>query len=180
MLCMDGASIWRYKITTQWMTLQGFMHNFYCTKNKKEKRTFINCGTGLFPTCIQLVRSKCPVQCSSDNKSSALPVYSTICLNIIHRHMVQSSLQILNATCCIQTVTFSFNSKASSFSYPRAMVLKQANIATLRTCSLRKDTSDADGVSEGLLQRFLQPAHHRWLCERALCCACMCLHQTVM
>jgi len=74
-------------------------------------------------TGIQLISRGCPVQCSSKEQSSVLPVYSTTCVSIIHGNMVQASLQILKATCCIQTLIFSFNSKASSVGCHRVMVL---------------------------------------------------------
>ena len=110
-------------------------------------------GSMITLTSIRFVR-RCPVQGSSEGESSVVPVYSTICLNIIHHHMVQPSLQILKATCCIQTVTFSFNPKTSSVGCHRVMVLLQANIAALSTCPSCKYTGDADGVTKGDFRDF--------------------------
>ena len=152
----------------------------HTTKNKKEKFTCINFVTGLFPTDIHLVRSRCQVQCNNDYKSSVLPVYSTICLNIIHHHMIQSSLQILNATCCIQTVTFSFNPKTSSVGCYRVMVLKKANIAALRTCPSCKDAGDADGVKEVAFRDFcLLNTIRSWvnMCIHCVVHVCVCIKQ---
>ena len=118
----------------------------YYNKNiKRDRHTSIRYVMNVL-TGILWLRRGCKVQCSSKEQSSTLPVYSTICVNIIHHHMVQSSLQILNATCCIQTVTFSFNTETSSVGCHRVMVLK-ANIAALSTCALCKDTGDADGIN---------------------------------
>ena len=110
-------------------------------------------GSMITLTSIRFVR-RCPVQGSSERESTVLPVYSTICLNIIHHNMVQSSLQILKATCCIQTVTFSFNPKTSSVGCHRVMVLQQVNVATLSTCPLCKDTGYADGVMKAVFRNF--------------------------
>ena len=153
--CIPKPKIQSWKCQT---TIEYFLHHAckcheasslcyaYTTKNKKEKHTCINFVTGLYPTVIHLFRSRCQVQHNVDYKSSVVPVYSTICLNIMYHHMVQSSLQIINTTCCIQTVTFSFNTETSSVSCHRVMVLKKANIAALSTCPSCKGTSYADGV----------------------------------
>ena len=125
----------------------------YYNQNKIEESIL---PSVLWRTLIQLVRFRgwrCPVQGSSEEESTAVPVYSTICLNIIHCNTVQSSLQILNATCYIQTI-FSFNPKTSSVGCHRVMVPKQANKATLRTCPLCKDAGNADGVMKAVFRDF--------------------------
>ena len=120
----------------------------------KRKNDYFLQSDGCSLTGILLLRRGCKVQCSSKEQSSTLPVYSTICVNIIHHHMVQSYFQILNATCCVQTVTFSFNPKTSSVGCHRVMVLKKANIATLSTCPLCKDAGNADRVKEVFFRDF--------------------------
>ena len=132
-------------------------------------------------TGVQLIRRGCPVQCSSKEQSSVLPVYSTTCISIIHCNMVQSSLQILKATCCIQTLIFPFNSKTSSVGCHRAMVPKKANIAALSTCPSCKGTCDADGAKDDVFRDFCL-LHTIRSCVNIMCMMFVCAstHQTVM